>query len=89
MAQFLLGLAILRWSVGRRLLQCIGDKFTQFVRFTDHGSFFAFEYLATGEPGGSLHLPPLFAFKVEAESSPVSPRPPDPLDLIQIRDGFP
>ncbi|CAG0891492.1 unnamed protein product [Darwinula stevensoni] len=68
MAQFLLGLAILRWSVGRRLLQCVGDKFTQFVRFTDHGSFFAFEYLATGEPGGSLHLPPLFAFKVEAKS---------------------
>lgn len=46
--QFLLGLLVLRWSLGRDALQCFGDKVKNFLDFTFAGSGFVFSYLAKG-----------------------------------------
>ncbi|XP_069158264.1 uncharacterized transporter YutK isoform X2 [Procambarus clarkii] len=54
--QFLLGLAILRWSLGRAVFQCAGDKVSAFLAFTDAGSSFVFGTLVSKD-----HI---FAFQV-------------------------
>ncbi|XP_047473068.1 solute carrier family 28 member 3-like isoform X3 [Penaeus chinensis] len=54
--QFLLGLLILRWSVGRAVFQCVAGKVTTFLAFTDKGSSFVFGDLVS-EMG-------IFAFSV-------------------------
>ncbi|KAM7300557.1 sodium/nucleoside cotransporter 2 [Ixodes scapularis] len=46
--QFLLGLIVLRWPLGREALQCFGDKVKSFLDFTFAGSTFVFGYLAKG-----------------------------------------
>nr|XP_053631826.1 solute carrier family 28 member 3-like [Cherax quadricarinatus] len=40
--QFLLGLIILRWSLGRAIFQCVADKVSAFLATTDAGSEFVF-----------------------------------------------
>ncbi|KAA0191186.1 hypothetical protein HAZT_HAZT011173, partial [Hyalella azteca] len=56
--QFILGLLILRWPVGRKLFECLGDKVAEFLAFTDEGSKFVFGDLLVVDDGG------IFAFKV-------------------------
>ncbi|KAJ6639062.1 Solute carrier family 28 member 3 [Pseudolycoriella hygida] len=40
--QFVLGLFCLRWSVGRSIFKCIGDKVSTFLSFTNFGSSFVY-----------------------------------------------
>ena len=48
--QFLMGLIILRWSVGKAVFDCIGRKVKIFLDYTDVGSGFVFGYLVTQQP---------------------------------------
>ncbi len=52
--QFLFGIAILRWSLGKDIFKCIGDKVSTFLEFTDSGSSFVFGYLVTGVLDGKI-----------------------------------
>ncbi|CAG0891607.1 unnamed protein product [Cyprideis torosa] len=64
--QFVFGLLILRWEVGKSIFKCIGDKVSTFLGYTDSGSGFVYGYLVDGSPlgeGGSP-FPTIFAFKV-------------------------
>lgn len=54
--QFLLGIIILRWPVGKAVFECAGDKVSAFLAFTDKGSGFVFGDLVTKQF--------VFAFKV-------------------------
>ncbi|XP_066995126.1 solute carrier family 28 member 3 isoform X2 [Anabrus simplex] len=54
--QFLFGLISIRWSTGRQIFQCIGDKFTTFLSYTDAGTNFMY--------GNFLSDQGIFAFKV-------------------------
>ncbi|GAB6027649.1 hypothetical protein CHUAL_001890 [Chamberlinius hualienensis] len=47
--QFLFALIILRWNVGIEIFQCLGDKVSEFLSFTNRGSSFVFGYLVTGQ----------------------------------------
>ncbi|KAJ9591156.1 hypothetical protein L9F63_002311 [Diploptera punctata] len=40
--QFLLGLLIIRWSVGRFIFQCIGEKAATFLRYGNEGARFVY-----------------------------------------------
>jgi pyrimidine nucleoside transport protein len=74
--QFVFGLVILRWSVGKEIFTCFGDKVSIFLQFTDNGTVFIFDYLVSGQLQGNfggdsvfqnVTLPqqsPIFAFKV-------------------------
>ncbi|EEC07863.1 sodium/nucleoside cotransporter, putative, partial [Ixodes scapularis] len=53
--QFLLGLIVLRWPLGREALQCFGDKVKSFLDFTFAGSTFIV-ILCPGKPRRSLFL---------------------------------
>lgn len=46
--QFLLGLGVLRWSLGRDALQCLAVKVRNFLDYTNRGSYFVFGHLASG-----------------------------------------
>ena len=48
--QFIMGLLILRWSVGKAVFDCIGNKVKIFLDYTDVGSGFVFGYLVTQKP---------------------------------------
>jgi pyrimidine nucleoside transport protein len=54
--QFVLGLITIRWSVGRSIFQCIGDKVATFLAYTDAGSSFVYGDMLIGSG--------VFAFKV-------------------------
>ncbi|XP_050738242.1 sodium/nucleoside cotransporter 1-like [Eriocheir sinensis] len=54
--QFILGLMILRWPLGKAVFQCAGDKVSAFLAFTDAGSGFVFGKLVSEQ-----HI---FAFQV-------------------------
>lgn len=47
--QFSLAVLVLRTTFGSQLFKVIGDKITAFLKFTDRGSSFVFDYLVTGE----------------------------------------
>lgn len=64
MLQFVLGILILRWDVGKEVFQCLGDKMKAFLDFTDKGSTFVFGYLVSGELKGTPLQPAVFAFKI-------------------------
>ena len=49
--QFLLGLIILRWEVGKQVFQCLGEKITTFLGYTEEGSSFVYGYLVSEKPG--------------------------------------
>lgn len=40
--QFLLGLITIRWSVGRNIIQCIGDRVTIFLGYSNEGARFVY-----------------------------------------------
>lgn len=54
--QFVMGLMILRWPVGKAVFQCAGDKVSAFLAFTDKGSTFVF--------GKLVEVDKIFGFKV-------------------------
>jgi len=53
--QFVLGLIVIRWSVGRSIFQCLGDKVATFLSYADAGSSFVY--------GDMLISSGVFAFK--------------------------
>ncbi|XP_077512859.1 solute carrier family 28 member 3-like [Amblyomma americanum] len=63
--QFMLGLFLVRWHVGRGALVCIAEKVATVVSFAGHGAKFVFSYLSTGELEGVLpRQQPVLAFTV-------------------------
>ncbi|CAG0898788.1 unnamed protein product, partial [Cyprideis torosa] len=64
--QFVFGLLILRWEVGKSVFKCIGDKVGTFLGYSDSGSGFVYGYLVDGSPLGKdgPTFPTIFAFKV-------------------------
>jgi len=79
--QFIFGLAVLRWSTGRGILECFSDKVTTFLEFTREGSGFVYGYLDSGKlditiPGNpnstegdirmGVSVPTIFAFQVSS-----------------------
>lgn len=54
--QFLLGVLCIRWEVGRKIFQCIGDKVASFLSFSDEGSRFVY--------GDMLINDAIFAFAI-------------------------
>lgn len=56
--QFLMGLMILRWPLGKAVFQCAGDKVSTFLAFTDKGSSFVF--------GSLVSVDKIFGFKVSS-----------------------
>ncbi|XP_045133798.1 solute carrier family 28 member 3-like isoform X2 [Portunus trituberculatus] len=54
--QFILGMMILRWPLGKSVFKCAGDKVSAFLAFTDAGSGFVFGKIVTQD-----HI---FAFQV-------------------------
>ena len=62
--QFVFGLIVLRWQLGRQVLQCIGDKVTTFLDYTTAGSALVYGYLVTDQNSSGIALGTIFAFKV-------------------------
>jgi pyrimidine nucleoside transport protein len=48
--QFVFGLLILRWEVGRAVFGCLGRKVSTLLHYTDAGSGFVFGYLVDQKP---------------------------------------
>ena len=46
--QFVFGLLVLRWDVGKAVFECLGNKVTTFLGFTDAGSGMVYGFLTTG-----------------------------------------
>lgn len=64
--QFVLGLMILRWPLGKAVFECAGDKVSGFLAFTDEGSGFVFGDLVKpypDDPDPASHRA-IFGFKV-------------------------
>jgi len=64
MMQFIFGLLVLRWDVGRRIIDCIGHKVTIFLNYTNTGSGFVYGYLVTDVNNSNIALGSIFAFKI-------------------------
>lgn len=62
--QFIFGLIVLRWETGRQVFQCLGDKITVFLDYTNAGSGFVYGYLVTDENASGIALGGVFAFRV-------------------------
>lgn len=62
--QFIFGLIVLRWDVGRQVIQCLGDKITVFLDYSNAGSGFVYGYLATDINMAGIALGTIFAFRV-------------------------
>ncbi|KAH7962424.1 hypothetical protein HPB52_016009 [Rhipicephalus sanguineus] len=52
--QFVLGLFLVRWHVGRVALACFAEKIAAVISFASHGGGFVFGYLSTGDLEGGL-----------------------------------
>ena len=48
--QLVFGLLILRWELGKSILDCVSKKVDRFLGFTDAGSGFVFGFLVTQQP---------------------------------------
>lgn len=46
--QFVMGLFILRWDLGRQIFECVANKVVTFLNFADAGNSFVFDFLSTG-----------------------------------------
>ncbi|KAH8253171.1 hypothetical protein KR032_003956 [Drosophila birchii] len=61
--QFLLGIFCIRWDVGRKIFQCLGDKVATFLGYATEGALFVFgEYLVGAEVFAFAILPVIFFF---------------------------
>ncbi|XP_023322440.1 solute carrier family 28 member 3 [Eurytemora carolleeae] len=54
--QFIFGLIILRWDVGRAVIGCLGNKVASFLALTNTGSSFVFGYLVDAKPFSTSQL---------------------------------
>lgn len=63
--QFIFGLIVLRWELGRQVIQCLGDKITIFLDYSNEGSGFVYGYLVTDKNMAGIVLGSVFAFKVK------------------------
>ena len=63
--QFIFGLIVLRWEVGRSILRCVANKVTTFLDYTAAGSAFVYGYLVTGQAESNVQIGTVFAFKVK------------------------
>jgi len=62
--QFIFGLIVLRWELGRQVIQCLGEKITIFLDYSNEGSGFVYGYLVTDKNMAGIVLGTVFAFKV-------------------------
>ncbi|KAI9560235.1 hypothetical protein GHT06_014249 [Daphnia sinensis] len=62
--QFIFGLIVLRWDVGRQVIQCLGDKITVFLDYSNAGSGFVYGYLVTDVNMAGIALGTIFAFRI-------------------------
>jgi pyrimidine nucleoside transport protein len=62
--QLIFGLIVLRWDFGRRVFECLGQKVTTFLDYTNAGSSFVYGYLVTDQNTSGIALGTVFAFKV-------------------------
>ena len=62
--QLIFGLIVLRWDFGRSVFQCLGEKITTFLDYTNAGSGFVYGYLVTDQNTSGIALGTIFAFKV-------------------------
>lgn len=64
--QFLLGIFCIRWSVGRAIFECFGDKVAAFLNFSNAGASFVFgDFLVTKENVFAFSaLPTIFFFSL-------------------------
>ncbi|XP_040061725.1 solute carrier family 28 member 3-like [Ixodes scapularis] len=60
-AQFLLGLALVRWGWGRQAMACLGAKLSALVAFANAGSSFAFGPLVSGGAPTENAAPTVFS----------------------------
>jgi pyrimidine nucleoside transport protein len=54
----------LRWNFGRTVIQCISNKATIFLSYSNNGSNFVYGYLVSDENAPGIALGSIFAFKV-------------------------
>lgn len=90
--QFIFGLIVLRWEVGRMVLKCVGDKVTTFLDYTAAGSGFVYGFLVTDQNDSGISLGTVFAFKVRFNfyyKSKKSTENPDNSILLTIREKWP
>lgn len=64
--QFLLGVFCIRWSVGRTIFQCFGDKVATFLNFSKEGASFVFGNFLVIDEGvfAFSALPTIFFFSL-------------------------
>ncbi|KZS13467.1 Solute carrier family 28 member 3 [Daphnia magna] len=62
--QLMFGLIVLRWDFGRRVFECLGQKVTTFLDYTNAGSSFVYGYLVTDQNTSGIALGTIFAFKI-------------------------
>ena len=62
--QFVFGLMVLRWDLGRNVVDVLGRKITSFLKYTDAGSGFVYGYLVSDDNKSRVALGFIFAFKV-------------------------
>uniref|UniRef100_A0A915L5C3 Concentrative nucleoside transporter N-terminal domain-containing protein n=1 Tax=Romanomermis culicivorax TaxID=13658 RepID=A0A915L5C3_ROMCU len=60
--QFVVGLLVLRWPLGLRILTYIAEKTTQFLDYAQHGTKFVYGFLA--DPPNICNMNAVFAFTV-------------------------
>ncbi|EFX87746.1 hypothetical protein DAPPUDRAFT_22032, partial [Daphnia pulex] len=60
--QFIFGLIVLRWELGRQVIQCLGDKITIFLDYSNEGSGFVYGYLVTDKNMAGIILSVIFFF---------------------------
>jgi len=66
--QLIFGLLILRWQLGKSILDCVSKKVDRFLAFTDDGSGFVFGFLVTQQPFLPNRLTPnSLAFNITSE----------------------
>lgn len=65
--QFVLGLLVLRWSVGNAVFTWLGNQFSTFLSYTQAGTVFVYGWLVT--PPNICGLSPVFAFSVSNSKS--------------------
>lgn len=67
--QFVFGLVLLRWNVGRQVIGCFGNKISIFLDYSNAGSGFVYGYLVTGNNPAGIPLGTVFVFKVIAKTA--------------------
>ncbi|KAH8258096.1 hypothetical protein KR038_005684 [Drosophila bunnanda] len=61
--QFLLGIFCIRWEVGRKIFECLGNKVATFLGYATDGALFVFgEYLVGADVFAFAILPVIFFF---------------------------